>query len=107
MSASVPKSDPLHVPAHRWLAAFCALAIWLFGLLNISPQLHASLHHDGDQADHTCAITLFSYGVEATPVQVDLTFTPQLILLEAPLSPLDQPGVDTDRLPPACGPPLR
>ncbi|MCX6950423.1 MAG: hypothetical protein EBT98_01935 [Opitutaceae bacterium] len=105
MAASVSQSDPLPTPAARWLAALCALAIWLLGLLNASPQLHGSLHHDGNQADHTCAITLFSHGVEATAVQVDLTLTPQLILLGAPVSPLERSGVNPDRLPPACGPP--
>lgn len=106
MSASATQSHPLPMPASRWLAAFCALAIWLLGLLNVSPQLHASLHHDGDQANHTCAITLFSHGVETTAVEVDLIFTPQLIFKGLTRSPLALLRVTTDRLPPACGPPL-
>ena len=106
MSATAAQSHPLPMPAARWLAAFCALAIWLLGLLNVSPQLHAPLHHDCDEANHTCAITLFSHGVETTAVEVDLIFTPQLIFTGLARSPLALLRVNPDRLPPACGPPL-
>jgi hypothetical protein len=106
MSASAAQSHPLPAPASRWLAAFCAVAIWLLGLLNVSPQLHAPLHHDCDEANHTCAITLFSHGAETTAVQVDLIFTPRLIFKGLVRSPLTLLRVTADRLPPTCGPPL-
>jgi hypothetical protein len=44
--------------------------------------------------------------VETTAVEVDLIFTPQLIFTGLARSPLALLRVTTDRLPPACGPPL-
>lgn len=66
---------------HRVVAAGCALAIWLLGILALSPELHARLHGHGAEAercahhghehhddapatDHTCAVTLFQHGVD-------------------------------------------
>ena len=54
--------DP--VPAFRWTAILAALSIWILGLLAAAPHWHASLHSDASQQDHSCAVTLFSHGVE-------------------------------------------
>jgi hypothetical protein len=89
------------------MAVFCALAVWMLGLLAVSPQLHAALHGDADQADHTCAVTLFSHGVETATVDAGPASAPGLFLIGkcalAPALPVAAPHY---RLPPGCGPPL-
>ncbi len=96
------------VPAFRWTALFCALAVWGLGLLAASPQLHASLHHDAGQADHECVVTLFSHGVNPDTGVLTNLGAPQLsVAAHYPLAPA-RPASDAHlRLPPACGPPLR
>ena len=68
-------------PAIRWAAIFCALTIWVLGVLAISPQLHAALHSDADHQDHTCAVTLFNHGVDDGTTQTALAIEP-LVCLE-------------------------
>jgi hypothetical protein len=85
----------------------CALTLWLLGLFAASSQLHGSLHADAGHAGHSCAITLFSHGLEASLGCADLVVTPALFpaggFATPPVAPLsDAP----DRLPPGRGPPL-
>lgn len=96
------------VPAFRWAAAICALAIWGLGLLAVSPQLHAALHHEADHVDHECAVTLFSHGVDPAPgILTNLGAPQETIATLCPVAPA-LPATDSHfRLPPACGPPLR
>ena len=101
-------------PVHSWHWGFAAAGVGMtFGVVmyvlqreRLAQVGHAPLHHDCDEANHTCAITLFSHGVETTAVEVDLIFTPQLIFTGLARSPLALLKVNPDRLPPACGPPL-
>lgn len=94
-------------PASRWLAVFCALSVWMLGLLAASPQLHAALHNDADQADHTCAVTLFNHGVDTALVGDDLVSAPALFAAgECVLPPALPVAAPHHRLPPGCGPPL-
>ncbi len=86
---------------------FCALSVWLLGLLAASPQLHAALHADADHTDHSCAVTLFSHGCENSLGAISLDCAPILfVAYETPANPgLSHPAI-TDRLPPGRGPPL-
>lgn len=46
----------------------CAMVLFLAALA-ASPSLHEWLHHDANEPDHECAVTLFVHGkVSATPV---------------------------------------
>jgi hypothetical protein len=108
MRPSAAQSRLLPAPAFRWTALFCALAVWGLGLLAVSPELHATLHHEADHADHDCAVTLFSHGVDAgTGLLPDLGAPGQTVAELIPVTPA-LPASDAHlRLPPACGPPVR
>lgn len=60
----------------RWVAGICALLVWMLGMLAVSPELHAAIHADADHADHSCAVTLFSHGVEGTNSSIVLIVAP-------------------------------
>jgi len=85
----------------------CALTVWLLGLFVASSQLHISLHDDAAHAGHTCAITLFSQGLEDSLGHVDPVVTPALFPAGEIATVAVAPLTDTpDRLPPGRGPPL-
>jgi hypothetical protein len=49
-------------------AMLCAMVLFLAALA-ASPSLHQWLHHDANEADHECAVTLFAHGqVNATTI---------------------------------------
>lgn len=108
MSLPAAQSRSLPAPARRWTAAICALLIWGLGLLAVSPQLHAAIHPDADHANHECAVTLFSHGVDAGMGLPTMVEAPLLSVSDlCPVAPA-LPATDTQfRLPPACGPPVR
>jgi hypothetical protein len=94
-------------PALRWVAAACALAIWLLGIFSASSQLHGALHADAGEAGHACSITLFSHGVEDSTGLAVIVVAPAVFpageiswVAAAPRESL------VDRLPPGRGPPL-
>ena len=105
-----PATNTAHLPASRTLrgvAAVCALMVWLLGFFGASSQLHGAVHAEADHAGHTCAITLFSQGLEHSLGQADMVVTPALFpageIAAVPAAPLtDTP----DRLPPGRGPPF-
>jgi len=103
----------------RWVAAWCALAVWLLGLFAVSPELHAQLHgHDGpaccndapapEQEGHACAVTLFQQGAE-NPVAFAAVLVAPVSLRVETLVRVDRPGavVADVRLAPGRGPPVR
>jgi hypothetical protein len=94
--------------AFRGLAAFCAVLVWALGLLAASPELHAALHHDADQADHVCAVTLFHQGTE-NPVPLLVVAPEPLLTVAAIVAPVEPFRFETPDgwLQPAQGPPLR
>ena len=100
------KSKP--TPTLRWVAGFCALLIWMLGLLAVSPELHAAIHADADHADHSCAITLFSHGVEGTTSSIDLIVAPLALSADLPAVPEIRLAVASrylllpGRAPPVC-----
>jgi hypothetical protein len=91
----------------RGVAAVCALTVWLLGLFAASSQLHVSVHADAGHAGHSCAITLFSHGLEDSLGCADLVVTPALFpageIAPVAIAPLSEMS---DRLPPGRGPPL-
>jgi len=92
----------------RWLAGFCAVLVWVLGLFAASPELHAALHADADQADHDCVITWFSHGPDtglADPIAVARPLVRPLD--RAPVAEVVLAGSITDRLQPSQGPPVR
>jgi hypothetical protein len=110
LPANVPlpaaKTAPKPSPVFRGVAVFCALAVWTLGLLAASPQLHAALHHDADHQDHSCAVTLFSHGVENGTEAVLSVGAPLLLVTgSCPVAPVALVTNAPHRLPPACGPP--
>jgi len=89
------------------LATVCALCFWLLGLFAASSQLHVSLHADAGHAGHSCAITLFSHGLEDSLGCADLVVSPALFPAGATAPVVIASLIDTsDRLPPGRGPPL-
>ena len=48
----------------RLLAGGCAALVLLLGVLAASPALHGWLHHDGGDAGHACAVTLFQHATD-------------------------------------------
>lgn len=101
-TARLPASRAL-----RGVAAVCALMVWLLGFFAASSQLHGSVHADADHAGHTCAITLFSQGLEDSLGCADLVVTPALFPAgEIAAGPVVSLTDTPDRLPPGRGPPL-
>ncbi len=93
--------------ALRGVAVLCALTVWLLGLFAASSPLHVSVHDDAAHADHTCAITLFSQGLEDSLGCADLPVTPALFPAgEIATLPVVLLTDTPDRLPPGRGPPL-
>lgn len=103
-------TNTAHLPVSRvWrgVAGVCALLVGLLGFFAASSQLHGSVHADADHAGHTCAITLFSQGLEDSPGSADLLVTPALFPAGEIAAVIAAPVTGTpDRLPPGRGPPL-
>lgn len=108
MPRSTPSSATLPRPALRGLAVFCALTVWLLGILAGSAELHASLHKDAGLAEHSCGITLFGQGVENSVPPPNSVAAPSFVLVAMahPVEPL-RAALPSDRLPPGHGPPVR
>ena len=95
-------------PSRTYLAYFCALTIWLLVLLAVNPQLHATLHPDSDHSNHTCAVTLFSHGLENSIGNSCLPSVPLFFAAGIQLVQRVFPVAEVlYRLPPGRGPPLR
>ena len=89
MSLAESKRRRQSSPALRWVALFCASAVWALGLLAVSPQLHEKLHADAGHQDHACAVTLFSHGVDDAGASADLTVVP-LVALDEKVAPYSE-----------------
>jgi hypothetical protein len=90
------------------VAAFCALSIWLLGQFAVSAQLHGTVHTDADHGGHTCAITLFSEGLENPAGGAVMAVAPALFPNGDLVTPTAWHLTETEnRLPPGRGPPVR
>jgi len=94
--------------AIRWISAFCAAMVLMLGLLAASPELHARVHHDADHAGHTCAVTLFSQGLDHPAIGGELPLAPAMVIVSG-LIPSEPQRIEsvTDWLLPGRGPPVR
>ena len=91
----------------RWVAAVCALSVWLLGLFAASSQLHGALHADAGEAGHVCAITLFNDGVENSTGFAAIIVTPAVFPAGEIAVVADTPRESpVGRFPPGRGPPL-
>ncbi|HZR06497.1 MAG TPA: hypothetical protein VFA61_11785 [Candidatus Udaeobacter sp.] len=64
----------------RTFVATCVFAAFIWALaLTVSPQLHASIHADGNRADHTCAVTLIATGSYDHAAQPSLASASDLV----------------------------
>lgn len=64
----------------QWATAgLLILSLLMTVLMAASPSLHEYFHHDADQADHSCAVTLFTHG------GVTMADVPTLLALFVPL----------------------
>jgi len=107
----------------RWLALGCVLLVGMLSLAAVSPEIHAALHghspaqdghsdpteHAGTQTEtgHSCAVTLFSQGIESgcAPVLVlgapEPLFTDVIVLADQVAK-----AARATQLPPGRGPPV-
>jgi len=107
MNSTTVNPQILSRPAYRWATVFSAAAVWVLGLLAVSPQLHATLHSDAGHIEHSCAVTLFAHGVEIATGGTCAVCAPVLFPAgQCSVQPA-LPVAEADyRLPPGCGPPL-
>jgi hypothetical protein len=57
-----------------FIAVMLAGLILLLGAMAASPALHELIHHDAGQAEHQCAVTLFTHGsVDSATVDIPMT----------------------------------
>lgn len=106
MSSSAASPRLLFLRAYRWAAVVSVVAVWMLGMLAASPQLHASLHSDADRIDHSCAVTLFSHGVEQVTSGTFVTGAPMLFPAgECAVRPALPVAAVPGRFPPGRGPP--
>ena len=92
----------------RGIAALCALAVWLLGVLAMSPELHGHVHDDAAEPHHECAVTLFQHGAESPLTFSGLSLAPAetAIATLAPIDLIARAAADV-RLQPGRGPPRR
>lgn len=92
----------------RGIAALCALAVWLVGVLAVSPDLHCHVHEDAPAPQHACAVTLFQHGAENPLEFAALSLAPAELAVAtlAPADAIARPIADL-RLQPGRGPPRR
>lgn len=104
---SSARANPPTATASRWVAVLCALAVWVVGLLAANPHLHEEVHADADHPEHSCAVTLFSHGIDRDTGSACIAWAPlgsaSSDLPGQPASPVDE---KSHRLPPGRGPPV-
>lgn len=96
---------PRLTAAQRLVALLCAFTVGALGILAASPELHAELHDDCCEAEHSCAITLFSHAVDA-PAAIELNIEPA-VFRPGKIATEQRVGIRTceRRFPPGRGPP--
>lgn len=92
----------------RGVAALCAFAVWLLGVLAISPDAHGHVHEDSATPHHECAVTLFQHGAENPLEFTTLSIAPvdHAVAALAPVDEFARAAADL-RLQPGRGPPRR
>jgi hypothetical protein len=99
-----------HCPTQTTVAqkAVSLLCLTLFLFLQAAaavPGFHQYLHHDADQADHQCAVTLLSQGNLQIASNVTPIVLPASFVVLVPLRPATVQVVVDQQLPPGRAPP--
>jgi hypothetical protein len=82
-----------------------ALVLLLNALAACEP-LHKLIHHDADQPDHECVVTMFAHGhVDSASCDVPVVMVLALIPTTAPIV-FSVPGTAIQNLPPGRAPPF-
>ncbi len=90
------------------LAGLLVVQLFLLLALGGSPTLHHALHHDSNQADHDCLVTVFTKGQLSEAATVPILFVLGIFTLCTVLLPDRQPQsffayrFDASRAPPSC-----
>jgi len=71
----------------RLVAMAAAVFVLAIGVVAASPVLHQWLHPDAAQADHECAITLFSHGAIESGTVAALVIVPLLLVAALVVAP--------------------
>lgn len=89
------------------MAVLFVLLILVLAALAASPVLHHELHHDSDEPDHECAITLFAQAQVLPSLAGPALVLPVLavVCLIVPLTTIVFLPTRSFVLPPGCGPP--
>ena len=87
------------------LSGLLVALVLLLNALAAAPALHELIHPDADQADHSCAITLFAHGqVDSASVDVPVAL-PAAGIETVPSIIFSVPGTTIENLPPGRAPP--
>jgi hypothetical protein len=88
------------------LSVLLMAVVLLLNAMAASEPLHKLIHHDADEADHDCAVTLFTHGhVDSTSCDVPV-IAPTVWIETAPSIIFSVPSTAIENLPPGRGPPL-
>ena len=88
------------------LAGLLVVQLFLLLALGGSPTLHHALHHDSNQADHDCLVTMFTKGQLSEAVAVSIITALAIFTLCTVLLPENRPQLffayrfDASRAPP-------
>jgi hypothetical protein len=88
------------------IAAVLQLVLFLFVLaMATSESLHRALHHDADEPNHQCAVTMLHAGQVNAPTADAPIIRPQPITSALPVIESFFVASEVFYLPPSCGPP--
>jgi len=88
-----------------FIASLPVALVLLLDAMAVCPALHESFHHDANEPDHQCAVTLFSHGqVDSVSVDVPVT-TPQIFVFALPQTRISAFRPVIENLPAGRGPP--
>lgn len=95
----------IFIKRRQGASAFLLFLFLSLQALAVFPALHEMVHPDAGDADHECAVTLFSHGQVDAPATVPPVFCPPATVTFSPASP-KVVFVSADiRLLPGRGPP--
>jgi len=90
------------------LAGLLVVQLFLLLALGGSPTLHHALHHDSNQADHDCLVTMFTKGQLGEAVTVSIITALAIFTLCTVLLPASRPRLFFGyRFDPSRAPPVR
>jgi hypothetical protein len=86
-------------------AVLCLGVLLLVQTMAAAPAFHAWVHHDANDPNHECAVTLFAHGQVHSPATgVEIAQAPAVLIVLEPARSIDFVSTDV-RLLPSRGPP--